>query len=91
MKKYYKILSIIFSIILSVVVITALVACHIKCDEHTFGEWINISGDETPCESRRYCRMCEACEHLEYKDGTQDDHDFEVETLSLLAVRAATT
>ena len=51
----------------------ALLSAH----EHTYGEWINFSGnDNVFCENRLFYRMCTECNVLEWKGGTFRHHIF---------------
>ena len=51
----------------------ALLSAH----EHTYGEWINFSGnDNVFCENRLFYRMCTECNVLEWKGGTYRHHIF---------------
>ena len=48
-------------------------------NDHTFGEWECFSGDDVPCEQRKYFRVCEDCNVIEWKNGTEEDHEWESE------------
>ena len=46
--------------------------------EHTYGTWISFSGNESVnCENRLYYRICTECNVIEWKSGSQEDHDFD--------------
>ncbi len=46
-------------------------------NDHTFGEWECYTTDEaTPCEKRMYFRICSDCSVIEWKNGTEEDHDW---------------
>ena len=49
--------------------------------EHTFGDWINYSGNaNVDCENRLFYRICTECKVIEWQSGSYDSHDFDVVT-----------
>ena len=45
--------------------------------EHSYGEWIDYSGNESVyCEKRLFYRVCTECKVVEWQNGTYDNHDF---------------
>ena len=49
---------------------------------HTFGDWINYTQEEIPCEERIFYHACTECSTLEWKKGTYAEHDFSTQTVS---------
>ncbi len=49
----------------------------VKIENHSFGEWIAYSDNNTDCSKMVYYRVCADCSEYEWKQGSYDDHDFE--------------
>ena len=47
---------------------------------HTFGEWTNFSLENVACENRLFYRVCTSCNSIEWKQGTEKDHKWQVVT-----------
>lgn len=43
---------------------------------HTFGEWIYYSEESVHCDKALLYRICSDCNGVEWKSGTEDDHDY---------------
>lgn len=48
---------------------------------HSFGEWMAFSNEETYCENSWFFRICLDCNYLEGKHGSENDHDWNIETI----------
>ena len=44
---------------------------------HTYGEWIRYSEDDTNCEKVFYYQVCDTCNAVEWKIGSEEDHVWE--------------
>ena len=44
---------------------------------HTYGEWIRYSEDDTDCEKVFYYQVCETCNAVEWRIGSEEDHVWE--------------
>ena len=51
-----------------------------KQHEHTFGSWTAFTSDDAPCESRLFFRVCDDCHSIEWKQGSYDDHAWDIVT-----------
>ncbi len=47
---------------------------------HTFGEWTNFTTENVNCENRLLYRVCSSCNSIEWRQGTDEDHKWNVET-----------
>lgn len=47
---------------------------------HTFSEWIPFKSEDSYCESRLLYRICDVCNDIEWKQGSEDDHMWETVT-----------
>ena len=56
----------------------ALASCSIR-HKHNFGDWKNHNVLSS-CEDQLYYRVCSGCSDIEWRDGSYEDHDFEVVT-----------
>lgn len=48
--------------------------------EHTFGEWMAFTAEDTFCENRLFYRECTECNSVEWKRGSYSDHKWSVVT-----------
>ena len=46
---------------------------------HTFGDWTVVMGDDEACEERWFIRICDTCGEIEWKHGTDADHNWATE------------
>ena len=47
---------------------------------HTFGKWISFTTDDVVCENRIFYHICSSCNGIEWKNGSYNDHDWEIVT-----------
>lgn len=47
---------------------------------HEFEDWVNFTDDNTLCDQRLYFRVCSTCKGLEWKQGSYEDHDWDIVT-----------
>ena len=52
----------------------------IKNNYHSFGDWKIYNEDSSDCESKLYYRICSYCSGIEWKEGSYDDHTFNIVT-----------
>ena len=48
--------------------------------EHTFEKWTEYTNSETSCENKLFFRTCTTCHDIEWKQGSYNDHAWNVET-----------
>ena len=48
--------------------------------EHKYGEWTLHNSEEKACDQRLYFRVCNDCGDILWKQGSYDDHTWEVVT-----------
>ncbi|MBR1983533.1 MAG: DUF4838 domain-containing protein [Clostridia bacterium] len=45
---------------------------------HNYGDWLVFTeGEEVPCNQRMYYRVCGDCNHIDLRQGTNDDHKWQ--------------
>ena len=47
---------------------------------HTFGDWVEFTDSDTPCEQKSFFQECATCDSIEWKQGSDEDHDWEIVT-----------
>ena len=47
-----------------------------ETEKHTYGNWTAFTEDDLSCEEKLFFRVCSTCNDVQWKKGTQDDHDW---------------
>ena len=47
---------------------------------HTFGDWTNFTTENVNCENKLLYRVCLSCNSIEWRQGTYEDHNWNVVT-----------